>query len=67
MKRKVLLLEIENNAELHPETDGEFFDVLQRSLLLALKEDGLLNEAQFLRAEEKIRTEKGGRLNHCRR
>ena len=56
MKRKVLLLEIENNAELHPETDTEFFDVLQRSLLLALKENGLLNEAQFLRAEEKIRT-----------
>ena len=67
MKRKVLLLEIENNAELHPETDGEFFEVLQHSLLLALKEDGFLNEGQLLRAEEKIQTEKGGRLNHCRR
>lgn len=55
MKRKVLLLEIENNAELRPETDGEFFDVLQRSLLLALKEDGFLNEGQLLRAEEKIK------------
>ena len=64
MKRKVLLLEIENNAELHPETDGEFFDTLQHSLLLALKEDGFLNEAQLFRAEEKIQTEKGGRLNY---
>ena len=55
MKRKVLLLEIENNRELHPETDGEFFDVLQHALLLALKEDGFLNEGQLLRAEEKIK------------
>ena len=55
MKRKVLLLEIENNAELRPETDGEFFDVLQHALLLALKEDGFLNEGQLLRAEEKIK------------
>ena len=64
MKRKVLLLEIENNAELHLETDAEFFDVLQRSLLLALKEEGFLNEGQLLRAEEKIQTEKGGRQNY---
>lgn len=64
MKRKVHLLQIENNRELHPETDGEFFDVLQHALLLALKEDGFLNEGQFLRAEEKIQTEKGGRLNY---
>ena len=55
MKRKVLLLEIENNAELRPETDAEFFDVLQHALLLALKEDGFLNEGQLLRAEEKIK------------
>lgn len=64
MKRKVLLLEIENNRELHPETDGEFFDILQHALLLALKEDGFLNEGQLLRAEKKIQTEKGGRLNY---
>lgn len=64
MKRKVLLLEIENNRELHPETDGEFFDILQHALLLALKEDGFLNEGQLLRAEEKIQTEKGGKLNY---
>lgn len=64
MKRKVLLLEIENNRELHPETDGEFFDILQHALLLALKEDGFLNEGQLLRAEKKIQTEKGGKLNY---
>ena len=63
MRRKVLLLQIENDREISPETDEEFFDVLWRSLLLALKEDGFMNEAQLRRAEEKIRTQKGNNLN----
>ena len=64
MRRKVLLLQIENDREISPETDEEFFDALWRSLLLALKEDGFMNEAQLRRAEEKIRTQKGNNLNH---
>lgn len=63
MRRKVLLLQIENDREIFPETDVEFFDALWRSLLLALKEDGFMNEAQLRRAEEKIRTQKGNNLN----
>ena len=63
MRRKVLLLQIENDREISPETDEEFFDVLWRSLLLALKEDGFMNEAQLRRTEEKIRTQKGNNLN----
>ena len=63
MRRKVLLLQIENDREISPETDEEFFDVLWRSLLLALKEDGFINEAQLRRAEEKIRTQKVNNLN----
>ena len=63
MRRKVLLLQIENDREISPETDAEFFDALWRSLLLALKEDGFMNEAQLRRAEEKIRTQKGNNLN----
>ena len=63
MRRKVLLLQIENDREISPETDEEFFDVLWRSLLLALKEDGVINEAQLRRAEEKIRTQKFNNLN----
>ena len=63
MRRKVLLLKIENDREISPETDEEFFDVLWRSLLLALKEDGFMNEAQLRRAEEKIRTQKFNNLN----
>ena len=63
MRRKVLLLQIENDREISPETDEEFFDALWRSLLLALKEDGFINEAQLRRAEEKIRTQKGNNLN----
>ena len=63
MRRKVLLLQIENDREISPETDEEFFDVLWRSLLLALKEDGFMNEAQLRRAEEKIRTQKFNNLN----
>lgn len=63
MRRKVLLLQIENDREISPETDEEFFDVLWRSLLLALKEDGFMNEAQLRRAEEKIRKQKGNNLN----
>ena len=38
MRRKVLLLQIENDREISPKTDVEFFDALWRSLLLALKE-----------------------------
>ena len=63
MRREVLLLQIENDREISPETDEEFFDVLWRSLLLALKEDGFINEAQLRRAEEKIRTQKFNNLN----
>ena len=63
MRRKVLLLQIENDREISPETDEKFFDVLWRSLLLALKEDGFMNEAQLRRAEEKIRTQKFNNLN----
>ena len=63
MRRKVLLLQIENDREISPETDEEFFDALWRSLLLALKEDGFINEAQLRRAEEKIRTQKFNNLN----
>lgn len=63
MRRKVLLLQIENDREISPETDEEFFEVLWRSLLLALKEDGFMNEAQLRRAEEKIRKQKSNNLN----
>ena len=63
MRRKVLLLQIENDREISPETDEEFFDALWRSLLLSLKEDGFMNEAQLRRAEEKIRTQKFNNLN----
>ena len=63
MRRKVLLLQIENDREISPETDVEFFDALWRGLLLALKEDGFMNEAQLRRAEEKIRTQKFNNLN----
>ncbi|MGM9588098.1 MAG: hypothetical protein ACI3VA_11525 [Candidatus Limivicinus sp.] len=63
MKRKVKLLQIENDRALRPETDTEYFDALQRSLLLVLKEDGLLNEAQLLRAEEIIKTQKSGSMH----
>lgn len=63
MRRKVLLLQIEKDREISPETDEEFFDALWRSLLLALKEDGFMNEAQLRRAEEKIRTQKFNNLN----
>ena len=63
MRRKVLLLQIENDREISPETDEQFFDALWRSLLLALKEDGFMNEAQLRRAEEKIRTQKFNNLN----
>ena len=63
MRRKVLLLQIENDREISPETDVEFFDALWRGLLLSLKEDGFMNEAQLRRAEEKIRTQKFNNLN----
>ena len=63
MRRRVLLLQMATDREITPETDEDFFEVLWRSLLLALKEDGFMNEAQLRRAEEKIRTQKFNKLN----
>lgn len=55
MAKETLLTHIENNRGITKEEDGAFLFILQRCLLLHLRERGLLNEMQYRRAEEKLR------------
>lgn len=58
MAKKAVLLHIDNDREINQETDGEFLFQLQRSLLLDLKERGLLTEIQLRYAEEKLQRQR---------
>lgn len=58
-KRFASLARIDNNRKVTEETDGEFLYRLQSGLLMALKEQGRLNQMQYRHAQE--------RLDHQRR
>lgn len=49
------LLTIEANEDISPETHCEFLTLLEDTLLLALKECGCLNDAQYRYAFDKLR------------
>lgn len=55
MKRQVKLVGIENPRKITRESDGPFLFEYERALLLALKEEGLLDEAQYRYAEGRLR------------
>ena len=58
MRRKyVSLHHIENDHEITMKTDVAFLHLLQQGLLLALKEQGYLNELQYCYAEAKLDTQ----------
>lgn len=58
IKKFAELQRIENDRKISKETDYEFLYQLQYALLLALKESGTLNAAQFQLAEERLREQK---------
>lgn len=73
MERHFASLErVENDRKITPQLDASFFYRLQSGLLLALKEQGRLNEMQYRRAQDRLdwqrrewsakRREKGGTL-----
>lgn len=47
----VWLIRTENSHEITKEAYGPFLFEYQRAVLLALKDEGVLNEAQYRRAE----------------
>ena len=52
---KITLQSIENDHSITRKTDPEFLYAFQKSILLALLEDGTLTEMQYRYAEEKLR------------
>lgn len=59
MISRAILQSIEENHEIDRNTDLEFLLEYQRAVLLALKENGTLNEMQYRYAEKKLKKESG--------
>lgn len=57
MKEQARLTRIEYVRRITKETDSRFLFEYQRAILLSLKEDGTLNEAQYRYAEEKLKNQ----------
>ncbi len=53
------LIGIENDREITAVSDPQFWYLFQRSVLLALKEESVLNETQYRYAEEKLKRQCG--------
>ena len=55
MKRKTItLVRVENDREITKKTDREFWLLLEKGLLLALREKGWLTEGQYSLALKKV-------------
>lgn len=54
MAKEFVLQKIENDRSITAEKDGVFLFELQRAMLLALKELGMLNDRQYHFAEDKL-------------
>lgn len=55
MEEQARLVGIEHDHRITKETDSQFLFEYQRAILLSLKADGLLDEAQYHYAEERLR------------
>ena len=53
------LVSIENDHRITRTSDPEFWFLYQRAVLLALKEMGVLNDAQYWYAEQKLKKQCG--------
>lgn len=58
MREAARLIQIRNKKAVTKDTDPEFFFSFQRSLLLALKEQDILDETQYRYAEEKLQDQR---------
>ena len=58
MRERAVLRSVENDRRITEEQDAEFLYLLQNAVLLALKEAGRLNEAQYRYAEEELKTQR---------
>lgn len=55
MEEQARLVGITSNREITKEADPEFWFQFQRSILLALRDNGTLDEMQYRYAEEKLK------------
>lgn len=55
MADRARLIAIENDREITRASDPQFWYAYQKAVLLALKEDGMLNETQYEYAEAKLK------------
>ncbi len=54
LREPIWLIRTENSREITKEAYGPFLFEYQRAVLLALKDEGILNEAQYRRAERRL-------------
>ena len=57
MRERARLAGVDYGRRITKETDGQFLFVYQRAVLLALKDSGVLDEAQYRYAEEKLKNQ----------
>ena len=62
MEDIAVLQKITNDRKITPELDSEFLFEYQKSLLLALKELGTLDEMQYRYAEQKLKTQRNNNI-----
>ena len=60
MYTSVKLIKIESNQEISPSTYSHFYYNFQIGVLLSLKEDGILSEIQYRKAENVLRRQLKG-------
>lgn len=58
MKDYAKLASIENNREITRISDPDFWYEYQKSILLALKEEGVLNETQYRYADGQLKRQR---------
>ena len=57
MGEQARLVRVEHDRRITKETDSRFLFEYQRAVLLSLKDSGVLNEAQYRYAEEKLKNQ----------
>lgn len=60
MKEREILRDGYQNYQINWEQDRAFLLLYQRAVLLALKDQGILNEQQYHHAERQLRMQQGG-------
>ena len=57
MRKRARLAGVEHGRKITKETDGQFLFEYQRAVLLALKDSGVLDEAQYRYGAEKLKNQ----------